>query len=88
METFCYFIEILYDPYFTWRNFLRKDFCDFKRVSYQAILLNVEIVPFIYDCFQNEKLQYLPVGSNLIHILGAIISGSQVTIKRTYKTNK
>lgn len=78
-----YFLEVLYDPYLSWRNFLKHEIVDFQKFSktYQVSQLNVEIVPFIYDCFQKEKIMKIPdVGASLIHILGAIISGSQVDI--------
>lgn len=82
IKSFSYFLEVIYDPYFTWRNFLKRNFVDFKKMPYyNPTQLNVEIVPFIYDCFQYEKIVNLPeIGSPLIHILGSIISGSQVSL--------
>lgn len=83
MKSLGHFLEVLYDPYLSWRNFLKREFVDFHKLSntYHTTQLNVEIVPFIYDCFQVEKIMSLPeVGAPLVHVLGAIISGSQVRI--------
>lgn len=48
IETFSQFLEVIYDPYLTWRNFLKGDFADFSQIRYHATQLHVEIVPFIY----------------------------------------
>lgn len=41
-------IEVIYDPYFTWRNFLKGEFADHRRISASSLPLHVELVPFIY----------------------------------------
>lgn len=94
----------MYDPYLTWRSFLRRNFADYKKLPYKPHSVHVEIIPFIYgesknsylhpciflfpgiqynlsisDCFQhNDITKYPDIGESLIHILGAIICGSQV----------
>lgn len=83
IKSLVHFLEVLYDPYLSWRNFLKREYVDFHKLSntYHATQLNVEIVPFIYDCFQVDKIMSLPdIGAPLIDVLGAIISGSQVKI--------
>ncbi|TMW42844.1 hypothetical protein DOY81_012078, partial [Sarcophaga bullata] len=80
-RSFSQFLEVMYDPYLTWRSFLRKNFADYKKLPYKPHSVHVEIIPFIYDCFQhNEITKYPDIGESLIHILGAIICGSQKTL--------
>lgn len=43
-------IEVIYDPYLTWRNFLRGEFADHRRTG-NVVPLHVELVPFIYGIF-------------------------------------
>lgn len=102
----CQLIEVIYDPYLTWRNFLHAHFADHRYIQTTIVQLHVELVPFIYgiftfvlgvlhyvyqhrldlslclyssDCFQFETIIHLPeIGVPLVHMLGAIISGSQV----------
>lgn len=45
---FCHLLESLYDPYFTWRNFLRQMQVDFGTFALQPALLHVEVIPFVY----------------------------------------
>lgn len=110
IRSFSQLIEVIYDPYLTWRNFLHGHFADYRRILTNIVQLHVELVPFIYgilnssyslcipfpidismdqnhfdnlyiisDCFQFETIIHLPeIGVPLIHMLGAIISGSQV----------
>lgn len=78
LECFSQFLEVLYDPYFTWRNFLRGETADYAKLAYKISPMHAEIVPFIYDCFQTKRISQHPkIGEHLIHILGAVISGSQ-----------
>ncbi|KAL1394330.1 hypothetical protein pipiens_012033, partial [Culex pipiens pipiens] len=73
-----YFLQALYDPYLTWRNFLRGDVANYAKLGYKISPLHPEIVPFIYDCFQAKGICKHPdVGKELFHILGAVIAGSQ-----------
>lgn len=103
IKSFCQLIEVIYDPYLTWRNFLHKNYADYKRTSCNTVQLHVELVPFVYgkvtfiivnrslwtkiwvipfvDCFQSDNiLEIQDVGINLIHMLGSVISGSQVCL--------
>lgn len=48
IQSFSQLIEVIYDPYLAWRNFLRGNFADQKRVSQNVVQLHVELVPFIY----------------------------------------
>ncbi|XP_030380341.1 neurobeachin-like protein 1 isoform X2 [Scaptodrosophila lebanonensis] len=76
--SFSMFLEVMYDPYLTWRSFLRGIIADYSRLSYKPHAVHVEIVPFIYDCFQNEALlKFADIGESLLHVLGAVICGSQ-----------
>ncbi|XP_015015894.2 neurobeachin-like protein 1 isoform X1 [Drosophila mojavensis] len=80
-RSFSSFLEVMYDPYLTWRSFLRNQLADYSRLPYKPHAVHVEIVPFIYDCFQNESLlKFADIGESLLHVLGAIISGSQKTL--------
>ncbi|ALC44024.1 CG43367 [Drosophila busckii] len=77
-RSFASFLEVMYDPYLTWRSFLRGELADYSRLPYKPHAVHVEIVPFIYDCFQHEELLRFPaIGESLLHILGAVICGSQ-----------
>uniref|UniRef100_A0A182W0M1 DUF4704 domain-containing protein n=1 Tax=Anopheles minimus TaxID=112268 RepID=A0A182W0M1_9DIPT len=71
-------LEVLYDPYLTWRSYLRGEHADYGSLSYKIAQLQPEIVPFIYDCFQGGKAtKNAHIGVELVHILGAVIAGSQ-----------
>ncbi|KAL7731998.1 hypothetical protein ACLKA6_015762 [Drosophila palustris] len=77
-RSFSAFLEVMYDPYLTWRSFLRHQAADYTRLPYKPHAVHVEIVPFIYDCFQNEELlRFAEIGESLLHVLGAVICGSQ-----------
>ncbi|KQS43568.1 neurobeachin-like protein 1 isoform X1 [Drosophila erecta] len=81
-SSFSAFLEVMYDPYLTWRSFLRGQSADYSRLSYKPHSVHVEIVPFIYDCFEEEKLiRYAEIGESLLNILGAVICGSQLQLK-------
>nr|XP_040227141.2 neurobeachin-like protein 1 isoform X2 [Anopheles coluzzii] len=71
-------LEVLYDPYLTWRSYLRGHHADYASLGYKISQLQPEIVPFIYDCFQGGKVtKHARIGKDLVHILGAVIAGSQ-----------
>ncbi|BFF98031.1 neurobeachin-like protein 1 [Drosophila madeirensis] len=77
-RSFSAFLEVMYDPYLTWRSFVRGQAADYTRLSYKPHSVHVEIVPFIYDCFLEEALVRHPdIGESLLNILGAVICGSQ-----------
>lgn len=44
----CQLIEVIYDPYLTWRNFLHGHFADHRYIQTTIVQLHVELVPFIY----------------------------------------
>lgn len=65
IKAFSQLIEAIYDPYLTWRNFLRSQFADYRRILISIVQLHVELVPFIYGkymCIQfpekNECLMH------------------------------
>ncbi|KAL5292423.1 NBEAL1 family protein [Megaselia abdita] len=77
-DKFALFLEFIYDPFLTWRNFNAGHFVNFHHLSYKPQQIHVEIVPFIYDCFQYDEIFNHPeIGTSLLSALGAIISGSQ-----------
>ncbi|XP_034109719.1 neurobeachin-like protein 1 isoform X1 [Drosophila albomicans] len=79
--SFSAFLEVMYDPYLTWRSFLRGQHADYNQLPYKPHAVHVEIVPFIYDCFQKEELLHFPnIGESLLNVLGAVICGSQKTL--------
>ncbi|XP_055544656.1 neurobeachin-like protein 1 isoform X1 [Wyeomyia smithii] len=81
IKSFSNLLEALYDPYFTWRNFLRGEIADYTKLNCKISPLHAEIVPFLYDSFQLKNVCYHPeIGKNMFHILGAVISGSQVAL--------
>ncbi|XP_075164730.1 neurobeachin-like protein 1 isoform X1 [Haematobia irritans] len=87
-RSFSQFLEVMYDPYLTWRSFLRSNFADYRKLSYKPHMVHVEIIPFIYDCFQKNDITKFPdIGESLIHTLGAIICGSQKTLASITHTN-
>lgn len=48
IKAFGQLIEAIYDPYLTWRSFLRGHFADHRRIWTTVAQLHVELVPFIY----------------------------------------
>lgn len=52
IRAFSQLIEVIYDPYLTWRNFLQGSFADHRRIWTSVVPLNVELVPFIYGELQ------------------------------------
>lgn len=82
----CEFLELIYDPFFKWRNFLLSNRLTGSGAgvySVDAQQLHPEIVPFIYTCFEEEeektesKRNLLnEIGPNLLNVLGAITTGS------------
>uniref|UniRef100_A0A182N771 DUF4704 domain-containing protein n=1 Tax=Anopheles dirus TaxID=7168 RepID=A0A182N771_9DIPT len=78
VESVARLLEVLYDPYLTWRSYLRGEHADYSILSYKIAQLHPEIVPFIYDCFQSGKVtRNARIGKDLVHVLGAVIAGSQ-----------
>lgn len=51
-------IEVIYDPYLTWRNFLHGHFADHRHIHATIVQLHVELVPFIYGSYI-----FLPINS-------------------------
>lgn len=47
----CQLIEVIYDPYLTWRNFLHGHFADHRYIQATIVQLHVELVPFIYGIY-------------------------------------
>ncbi|XP_025416195.1 neurobeachin-like protein 1 isoform X1 [Sipha flava] len=76
----CHFLECLYDPYQIWRCFdssQMKDL-DMSKLQYSPSMLHVEVVPFIFDCFEtNLAVNYPLLASELLNVFGAIVCGSQ-----------
>ena len=58
--TVCHLLEVLYDPYFTWRHFLRGNEANFEKIAFQPALLHVEVIPFIYGAYENVCFTFLP----------------------------
>lgn len=56
-DKFSLFLEFIYDPFLTWRNFNAGQYANFHHLSYKAQLIHVEIVPFIYGEFEIFPLQ-------------------------------
>lgn len=54
---FSQFLEVMYDPYLTWRSFLRNNFADYRKLSYKPHMVHVEIIPFIYGKLQSIFLE-------------------------------
>lgn len=67
-RSFSAFLEVMYDPYLTWRSFVRGHSADYSRLSYKPHSVHVEIVPFIYgelECMEisESKLFVLQIAS-------------------------
>lgn len=104
----CNFLESIFDPFLTWRSFVRNNPADFTKLNYNVNQLHPEIVPFVYckwrrllllilplllmsasavihyafvaDCFQSKNIcSYPEIGVHLLNVLGAVVSGSQVS---------
>jgi neurobeachin-like protein 1/2 len=69
-----HFLECLYDPSFKWRLSLTEQN---QESLCKPASLDMHIVPFIYECFQRTQLD-TGIQQHLLHLFGAIISGSQV----------
>lgn len=50
------FLEFIYDPFLTWRNFTAGQYANFHHLSYKPQQIHVEIVPFIYGEFLKKIL--------------------------------
>ncbi|GAB0094778.1 hypothetical protein DMENIID0001_101040 [Sergentomyia squamirostris] len=75
VKSFSGFLEVIFDPFLTWRHFVNTDLYE---ISHHPITqLNSEIIPFIYGCFENDNLT-----SDCLNILGGIIGGSQINAQR------
>lgn len=48
IKSFCHLIEVIYDPYLTWRNFVHRSHADYKRTGCNTVPLHVELIPFVY----------------------------------------
>ncbi|XP_055695703.1 neurobeachin-like protein 1 [Lutzomyia longipalpis] len=75
VKTFSGFVEVIFDPYLTWRHFVNTDLYEISH--HPNTQLNSEIIPFIYGCFEDGTLT-----SDSLNILGGIIGGSQVNAQR------
>lgn len=51
IRSFSQLIEVIYDPYLTWRNFLHGHFADYRRILTSIVQLHVELVPCIYGSY-------------------------------------
>lgn len=54
LKSFSQLIEVIYDPFLTWRNFLKGDFADHRRIWYNIVQLHVELIPFIHGNVLND----------------------------------
>ncbi|KAI9560727.1 putative neurobeachin-like protein 1-like isoform X3 [Daphnia sinensis] len=74
----CLFLEALYDPYFSYRKSIFNQTVDTSKIKYQPALLQAELIPFIYDCFQHLNATSIPViAYSLLNLFGGIIKGAQ-----------
>ncbi|XP_075227690.1 neurobeachin-like protein 1 [Lycorma delicatula] len=77
----CHLLECLYDPYFTWRHFSPSVKVPLDKLIFQPATLHVEVIPFIYDCFQTDLVNRYPIlAIELLHVLGAVVSGAESTL--------
>ncbi|XP_050525286.1 neurobeachin-like protein 2 [Daktulosphaira vitifoliae] len=79
-HTLCHFLECLYDPYQVWRCFdsSQMNKLDISKLQYSPSMLHVEVVPFIFDCFEtNVAIKYPLLAADVLNIFGAIVCGSQ-----------
>ncbi|XP_059607349.1 neurobeachin-like protein 1 [Phlebotomus argentipes] len=75
VKTFSSFVEVIFDPFLTWRHFVNTDLYEISH--HPNTQLNSEIIPFIYGCFEDGTLT-----SDSLNILGGIIGGSQINAQR------
>uniref|UniRef100_A0A1B0DMF1 DUF4704 domain-containing protein n=1 Tax=Phlebotomus papatasi TaxID=29031 RepID=A0A1B0DMF1_PHLPP len=75
VKTFSGFLEVIFDPFLTWRHFVNTDLYEISH--HPNIQLNSEIIPFIYGCFEDGTLT-----SDSLNILGGVIGGSQANAQR------
>lgn len=71
-----HYLECLYDPGFKWRLSLAEPKIEGSENSQNSMDLDMQIVPFIYECFQRQYL-HVDIQMRLLHLFGGIISGSQ-----------
>ncbi|XP_071791552.1 neurobeachin-like protein 1 [Asterias amurensis] len=72
--------ECMYDPYHIWRKYIMNLQVNPAHHKYKPSILSVELVPFFYDCLQDvtwQLLQSINVHIRVIHMFGAILTGSQ-----------
>ncbi|XP_022079256.1 neurobeachin-like protein 1 [Acanthaster planci] len=72
--------ECMYDPYHIWRKQQRNLQVNLSLLKYKPSILSVELVPFFYDCLQENTwrlLQSIDVHVRVIHMFGAVLAGSQ-----------
>lgn len=81
------FLEAIFDPFLSWRSYQKGSLIDLKKIDYKVVMLNVEIVPFIYDYFEQKKYHHQPeISVYLLNLLGSVISGSQVSLLHLFIT--
>lgn len=84
IQVCCEFLELIYDPFLTWRHFARTHrlaTAGGGSSSYHVDpQLHPEIVPFVYTCFEarvpSKWSALRALGASLLNVLGAITSGS------------
>ncbi|XP_050424019.1 neurobeachin-like protein 2 isoform X2 [Adelges cooleyi] len=82
-HTLCHFLECLYDPYQIWRCFDSSQMkeLDTTKLQYSPSMLHVEVVPFIFDCFEtNLAVKHPLLAAEILNIFGAVVCGSQLFI--------
>lgn len=78
-ESFCHFLECLYDPYQIWRCFdssQMKDL-DMSKLQYSPSMLHVEVIPFIFGMFEQ----------NFINVLIMLITRFSILFLDCFETN-
>lgn len=76
------FLEAIFDPVLCWRHYLKDSMVDYNKLDFSITVpkLNVEIIPFIYDYFELRNYhKYTEISTSLMHLLGSVICGSQVS---------
>ncbi|XP_038073345.1 neurobeachin-like protein 1 isoform X2 [Patiria miniata] len=72
--------ECMYDPYHVWRKQHKNLQVNPSLFKHRPSILSVELVPFFYDCLQEgtwQLLQSLDIHVRVIHMFGAVLTGSQ-----------